>query len=109
MSPEQAIGHVADARSDLWSLGIVAYEMLAGRAPFQGTNALAIIQAVLTAPISPIKTLRPDVAPELEDVVSRTLVRDHDRRTIKASDVRDLASACHARLASRTTTSDRAP
>ncbi len=68
--------------------------------PFQGTNTLAIIQAVLTAPIVPIKSLRPDVAPELEDVVSRTLVRDRERRTITAANARDLASACHARLAS---------
>ena len=74
--------------------------MLAGRPPFQGTNALAIIQAVLTATPAPIRTLRPDVAPELEEVVSRTLVRDRDRRTITAADVRDLAAACHARLSS---------
>jgi serine/threonine protein kinase len=100
MSPEQAGGGVADARSDLWSQGIFAYEMLAGRAPFPGTNALAIIQAVLTAPIAPIRTLRPDVAPELEEIVSRTLMRDRDRRPITPSNVRDLASACHARLAS---------
>ncbi len=100
MAPEQAAGEAVDARSDIWSLGVVTYEMLAGQVPFHGTNTLAIIQAVLTAPIAPIRTLRPDVAPELEDVVSRTLVRERDRRTITASGVRDLASSCHARLAS---------
>ena len=90
MSPEQAAGEVVDARSDLWSLGVVTYEMLAGRSAFEGTNALAIIHAVLTTTPAPVRTLRPDVPPELEEIVNRTLVRDRGRRTITASDVRDL-------------------
>ena len=100
MSPEQAGGEAVDARSDLWSFGVVTYEMLAGRLPFQGANALAIIQAVQTATPTPIRAIRPDVAPELEEVVRRTLVRGRDRRTITASDVRNLAAACHAQLSS---------
>ena len=67
MSPEQAAGEVVDARSDLWSLGVVIYEMLAGRRTFDGTNALAIINAVLTTTPAPVRVLRPDVTPELED------------------------------------------
>jgi dienelactone hydrolase len=100
MSPEQASGELVDARSDLWSLGVVIHEMLAGRPLFTGTNALSIIHAVLTVTMVPVRTIRPDVAPELEEIVSRTLVRERDLRTIRASDVRDLASACHTRLAS---------
>ena len=100
MSPEQAAGEVVDARSDLWSLGVVTYEMLAGRPTFAGTNALAIIHAVLTTIPAPVRTLRPDVSPELEEIVDRTLVRDRGRRTITAANVCDLASACQARLSS---------
>jgi eukaryotic-like serine/threonine-protein kinase len=100
MSPEQGAGEVVDARSDLWSLGVLTHEMLGGRLTFHGSNALAIIHAVLTVTPPPVRTLRPDVASELEEIVNRTLVRNRDRRTITASDVRELASACHARLSS---------
>ena len=100
MSPEQAAGEAADARADLWSLGVVAYEMLAGRAPFEGGNALAVIHAVLTATPVPIRIRRPDVAPELADIVGRTLVRDRDARTITALEIQQLAVACHTRLVS---------
>jgi tRNA A-37 threonylcarbamoyl transferase component Bud32 len=100
MSPEQAAGEPVDARSDLWSLGIVTFEMLAGQPPFSGASALAIIHSVLTRTPARIKTVRPDVPPELEDVINRTLVRDRGGRTINAGEVRDLAATCHARLSS---------
>jgi eukaryotic-like serine/threonine-protein kinase len=100
MSPEQAAGEPVDARSDLWSLGVVTYEMLAGRRPFNGTSGLAILHAVLTETPPRIRTLRPDVPPELEAIADRTLVRDRERRTITAAAVRDLAAACHVRLSS---------
>jgi formylglycine-generating enzyme required for sulfatase activity/dienelactone hydrolase/predicted Ser/Thr protein kinase len=100
MSPEQAAGQDVDTRTDLWSLGVVACEMLTGRPAFEAPNALAIIQAVLTATPVPIRSLRPDVAPELEEIIARTMVRDRKDRTVTAAQVRDLAASGLARLSS---------
>ena len=102
MSPEQAAGEEVDSRSDLWSFGVLTRELLTGRLPFEGGNTLAVIHAVLTATPTPLRTLRPDVAPELEKIVDHTMVRDRNDRTITAREIRELASSCVARLSSGT-------
>ena len=89
MSPEQAAGEDVDWRSDLWSLGVVAREMLTGRPVFEGTNVLAVMHAVMTTTPEPIRAARPDVTSELEEIIARTMARDRNARTITAGDVRD--------------------
>ncbi len=92
MSPEQARGGEVDHRSDLWSLGVVLYEMLAGRRAFDGVYQDAVIYAILHETPDPLKTQRKDVPAPLSDAVDRALRRDPaDRFT--------SAEAFHAALA----------
>ncbi|MEK6323716.1 MAG: protein kinase [Acidobacteriota bacterium] len=80
MSPEQARGKTVDARSDIFSLGVVIYEMLAGRAPFQGESAADVFVSLLERDPSPLTDSSPDVPPELERIVVRCLEKDRERR-----------------------------
>jgi serine/threonine-protein kinase len=80
VSPEQARGRMADLRSDLYSLGVVMYEALAGRLPFQADNAADLIVAVLNADAIPLHVLRPDLGQELSDIVGRCMARNPDER-----------------------------
>jgi len=80
MSPEQARGQEVDARSDIFSLGVVLYEMLAGRAPFTGVNALEVIGEILKTEPAPLKSLAPDAPAELQRIVSKALRKDREQR-----------------------------
>jgi eukaryotic-like serine/threonine-protein kinase len=80
MSPEQARGQEVDARSDIFSLGVVLYEMLAGRAPFAGVNALDVVGAILNQEPVPLKSHAPDAPTELQRIVSKALRKDRDER-----------------------------
>ena len=71
MSPEQAEGGVVDVRSDLYSLGITAWHMLAGRPPFEGENALTIAVKHLKEDLTPLQTIRPDLPEGLCEVISK--------------------------------------
>ena len=88
MSPEQARGEKLDARSDLFSLGAVLYEMATGRMAFSGNTTAVIFHAILAeTPASPLR-LNPELPPKLEEIISKALEKDRDLRYQHASDIR---------------------
>src|SRR2546423_7192080 len=80
MSPEQARGLAVDARSDVFSLGAVLYEMLSGRPPFDGETASHVLVGILEKEPLPLADYWPDVPPELQRIVSKTLQKDREER-----------------------------
>jgi len=87
MSPEQARGKSVDARSDIFSFGIVFYELLSGRRPFEGENAMDVMGAVLHKEAVPITQLVPTLPQEIERIVNKTLRKDREQRYQTAKDL----------------------
>jgi serine/threonine protein kinase/Tfp pilus assembly protein PilF len=92
MSPEQARGQKLDARTDIFSLSVVLYEMIASRSPFEGVNAFEVIGAILNREPQPLKTHRPELPDELERIISKALRKDREQRYQHIKDLQlDLA------------------
>jgi formylglycine-generating enzyme required for sulfatase activity len=97
MSPEQAEGKPVDARSDVFSLGAVIYEMLTGRRPFPHSSDLGLVAAILRDEPPPIRTLQPGVPAEVERIVQRALAKNPASRYADAGELRAELAAVLAR------------
>ncbi len=104
MSPEQARGLEVDRRSDLWSLGVVIYEMVAGRRPFTGGNELSILRAIMTDEPDRLDVHRNDAPPAVVRIVARALAKDASARYASASELLHDLTAAQDELSSRSRT-----
>ncbi len=88
-SPEQARGDAVDSRTDLYSTGVILYELLAGRPPFKGESAVSVAYQHVSELATPPSTFNKDVSPELDAVVLRSMTKDRDERFQTAEEFRE--------------------
>jgi len=100
LSPEQAQGHAVGGTADIYSIGVMLYEMLAGRLPFEGDSAVSVALKHLSETPAPISQLRPDVHPALESVVMAALAKDPAHRWQSAEEFAGGLEAARAQIES---------
>jgi hypothetical protein len=109
MSPEQAQGNAVDARTDLWSLGVIYFQLLTGRTPFEGENNIALLHAIISEPPASLRALRPDAPQLANQMIGRSLQKDPASRYQTASEMiregselpAQITSASESRVAKR--------
>jgi Tol biopolymer transport system component len=100
MSPEQAEGKTIDQRSDIFSIGIILYEMTTGRRPFRGDTTASILSSILRDTPTSVTEANPDIPRDLGKIIKRCLAKDPDRRYQSAKDVRNELEELKQDLAS---------
>jgi predicted Ser/Thr protein kinase len=98
IAPEQARGQPVDEQTDVYSLGCVLYELLAGEVPFDGDNFVAVAMRHVNDPVPSVRDVRPDVPLHLDWAIQQAMAKDHGERFESMSDFAAELEACHAEL-----------